>query len=391
MAKVIKAGAGAKAPLPQGGARMGMPVGRKVLEREVYQAQNEAKQILDEAADKREKLLADAKRHAAQAREEAMSKGAAEAFAQAASEALLAFRRRAQRYAEASDDIRTLALEIAKKVLGVDPALPTARVDEIMKKGMAQLRARRRLRVQVPASRLESLADERPKLMRALKDEPDLVVEPADDVNPGFARVVTEIGGALCAEATALDSLADAVGVVEEPKPRARFEQKVEQARAAAGGAGKAPNEPPRAAKGPPPPKPPADDDDVSFEDTGDYEESDDATMALVERPRRPAEREPARRPSTSVRAPPLADPIAARPGAREGGAASARERSTATPSARPGTRALQLDADPDGTQALDVNDFRKRELKRREEAPSEVDESMELYTDDAVAPRKRR
>ena len=60
---------------------------------------------------------------------------------------------------------------------------------------------------------------------------------------------------------------------------------------------------------------------------------------------------------------------------------------------ARPGTRALQLDADPDGTAALDVGDFRKRGLKPppKDEDASQIDESMELYTDDAVAPRRRR
>lgn len=356
MAKVIKAGAGPKAPLPAGGARMAMPVGRKVLEREVYQAQAEAKQILDDAAAQREKLLQEAKKHAAQAREEAMAKGAAEAFAQAASEALLAFRRRADRYGEAADDIRTLAMEVVKKVLGADPALPSARAEEILKKGMAQLRARRRLRLQVPASRLAALADERPKLMRAVAGEPDLLIEAADDVNPGFARVVTEIGGALCAEQTALDSMAEAVGVVDDapkPRPRARFEEKVERARERR------------------PAPPPSDvDDEPSFEETDrrvQHSASDESTQMFVEQQRaRPVARnEPARRP------PALAD------------------RSAMAPSARPGTRALQIDADPEGTQALDVGDFRKRGLK--DDDKSEVDDSMELYTDDAVAPRRRR
>ena len=83
--------------------------------------------------------------------------------------------------------------------------------------GMAQLRARRRLRVQVPETRLKQLAFERPNLMKTLKDEPDLVIEGAADVSVGFARIVTEVGGALCAEETALNSLAEAVGVHEQP------------------------------------------------------------------------------------------------------------------------------------------------------------------------------
>src|SRR5437764_12853280 len=54
--------------------------------------------------------------------------------------------------------------------------------------------------------------------MKALQSEPDLVVEDSDDVGVGFARVVTEVGGALCAEETALDALAMSVNVREQPR-----------------------------------------------------------------------------------------------------------------------------------------------------------------------------
>ena len=58
--------------------------------------------------------------------------------------------------------------------------------------------------------------------MKALQSEPDLVIEGADDVSTGFARVVTENGGALCAEDTALDALSMAVNVREQPRERGR-------------------------------------------------------------------------------------------------------------------------------------------------------------------------
>lgn len=220
MARVIKAGgAGQKPARPA--TRVIVDAGaKKVIEREVYQAKQDAEHILKRAEEARQQLLADGKRRAAQAREEAMARGASEAFATAAAEALTAFRRRAERYGEAADDIRALALEVVKKVLGNEPDLGPNDVDKILQKGMTQLRARRRLRVQVSARRLGELAVERPNLMKALQSEPDLLVESVDDVGLGFARVVTEVGGALCAEETALDALSRAVNVREQPRHR---------------------------------------------------------------------------------------------------------------------------------------------------------------------------
>lgn len=219
MARVIKAGGQGGARPARAPARVVVETGgKKVIERAVYQARQDAAHILKRAEDERQKRLADGKRKAAQAREEAMARGASEAFAAAASEALAAFRRRAERYGEAAEDIRALAMEVARKILGTDPDLGQRDVEKILQRGLAQLRARRRLRVQVSPRRLGELALERPNLMKALQSEPDLVVESTDDVGLGFARVVTEIGGALCAEEIALDALSLAVNVREQPR-----------------------------------------------------------------------------------------------------------------------------------------------------------------------------
>jgi flagellar biosynthesis/type III secretory pathway protein FliH len=219
MARVIKGGAGQKTARPA--ARVHVDAGsKKFIERAVYQAKQDAEHILMRAEQERQALVADGKKQAARAKEEAMARGASEAFASAASEALTAFRKRAERYGEASDDVRVLALEVVKKILGADPDLGPAQVDKILQRGIAQLRARRRLRLQVSHQRLSELASERPNLMKALQSEPDLVIEGVDDVSAGFARVVTEIGGALCAEDTALDALSMAVNVREQPRER---------------------------------------------------------------------------------------------------------------------------------------------------------------------------
>ena len=222
MARVIKAGAAGQKPA-RPATRVHVDAGlKKVIARDVYQAKQDAEHILMRAEQERQALIADGKKQAARAREEAMARGASEAFAAAASEALTAFRKRAERYAEASDDVRVLALEVVKKILGADADLGPAIVDKVLQRGMAQLRARRRLRLQVSPKRLGELASERPNLMKALQSEPDLVIEAVDDVSTGFARVVTEIGGALCAEDNALDALSMAVNVREQPRERGR-------------------------------------------------------------------------------------------------------------------------------------------------------------------------
>jgi flagellar biosynthesis/type III secretory pathway protein FliH len=218
VARVIKAGAGGNKPARPPTRVIVAAGAKKVIERELFQAKQDAEHILMRAQQEAEMVLADGKKLAARAREEAMARGASEAFATAASEALAAFRRRADRYGEAADDIRALALEVARKVLGNEPDLGPKDVDKILQKGMAQLRARRRLRVQVSIARLAQLQNERPNLMKFLQNEPDLVVESVDDVSVGFARVVTEVGGALCAEETALDALSQAVNVREQPR-----------------------------------------------------------------------------------------------------------------------------------------------------------------------------
>jgi len=190
------------------------------IKADMIAAKQEAAELLRRAEEERREILSEGKRQAALAREEAATRGASAAFAQAAEEALIAFRKRADRYAEAADDIRTLAVEIAKKVLGTDPDLASKDVERLLSRGLQQLRAKRKVRVQVSPGRRAELSFERPNLMKAVDNSPDLLVEDADDVREGFARVVTEVGGALCAEESAFDAVALAVNIKETPRAR---------------------------------------------------------------------------------------------------------------------------------------------------------------------------
>ncbi|MFZ9886263.1 MAG: hypothetical protein ACO3JL_02070 [Myxococcota bacterium] len=222
MARVIKAGGGNEAQHERAAPRQVVAQAgkRPVIEKDLYEAQLRAAEIRRAAEREREQVLEEGKRRAAQLREEAQSEGAAEAFAAAAAETLAAFRRRAERFGEASDDVRVLAREVVRKVLGVPTLLPQERVEAILAEGMKQLRARRKLRVQLGEARLSALAHERPALLHALRAEPDILLEPVTDVRSGYCRIVTEVGGALCSEKAALETLAEGLHVVEVPRAK---------------------------------------------------------------------------------------------------------------------------------------------------------------------------
>ncbi|MBI1946096.1 MAG: hypothetical protein HYS27_10390 [Deltaproteobacteria bacterium] len=343
MARVIKAGGQGGQRPARAPARIADQSGKKVIERAVYQAKQDAAHILKRADEARAKLLADGKKKASQAHEEAMARGASEAFAAAAAEALSAFRRRAERYAEAADDIRVLALEVVKKLLGTDPDLGQRDVERILQRGMAQLRARRRLRVQVSQRRLDALATERPNLMKAVAGEPDLMMEPTDDVGLGFARVVTEIGGALCAEETALDALALSVNVHEQPRAAGTTTDKITRASHTSVRS----NVP-----------------DALVEDV---EEEEDDTMQMVARHKTASSVDGDE--LEEVAADDDDDPSthAARPGARRDRVKTGQ---VVVP-ARPATRVVPIAADADDS--------------------SEDDADLELFTDDAVGRTRRK
>jgi flagellar biosynthesis/type III secretory pathway protein FliH len=378
MARVIKAGAGQKPARPA--TRVIVDAGaKKVIEREVYQAKQDAEHILMRAEQARQEIIAEGKKQAAQAREEAMARGAAEAFAAAATEALTAFRKRAERYGEAADDIRVLALEVVKKILGGDPDLGQADVERIMQRGMAQLRARRRLRLQVSERRLGELAHERPNLMKALQNEPDLVVEAVDDVNVGFARVVTEVGGALCAEQTALDALSEAVNVKETPRERGA----PTQPRNTLVGTGPTGMEELRSSNG-------TDSvpDAAVIEEHIDEDENSDDTLNLS-----PRRRPPTRRGIDDVEEIQAEEDeiVDERTASRPAVSAVRVPTGQVQARARGATRVMPIDVQP---ASDDDATLRQAPLIRAADEntdDSDEDEDLDLFTDDAVTSRKKR
>ncbi len=382
MARVIKAGQGGQKPA-RPATRMIVDAGdKKIIDRALYQAKQDAEHILMRAEHERQAIIADGKKQSARTREEAMVRGASEAFAAAAAEALAAFRARADRYGEAADDIRALALEVVRKVLGNEPDLGPKDVERILQRGMTQLRARRRLRLQVANGRLGQLHTERPNLMKALQNEPDLVIEDVDDVSEGFARVVTEIGGALCAEETALDALSVSVNVHEQPRSQ----------RASTGETNV--NTAPKGLQALQRPS-----TDESLPDAAVVEDEipddGDDTMNMAASSERTRPRRAYTRGDDVEEIEAEEDSIGDEPTSTRRAGRGAGERVQISPGTRAATRVVPIDARKDA-RALPAGDsdetLRHAPMIVDEDASSEEDEDLDLFTDDAVkTPRKKR
>ena len=162
MARVIKAGAAGAGQKPRPATRVHVDAGpKKVIERAVYQAKQDAEHILMRAEQERHALIADGKKQAAHAKE-----GRCRADRPRRSRRPRA--RRSPRSASARSAMRRRATTCAssrsrsiRKILGGDSDLGPAQVDKILQRGIAQLRARRRLRLQVSHKRLGELGSER--------------------------------------------------------------------------------------------------------------------------------------------------------------------------------------------------------------------------------------
>ena len=181
--------------------------GGRVIEKDVYKAQLLARDILKEGELSRRKKLADARRIVAQAREEALSSGAVEAFNETAKNAILIFSERISYLSSVLEDVRVLAVEIAEKVLGGHMRLDQNEQNQLIANGINKMRMKRKLAIQCSSGSLTALQTKAPSLMKRIEQEPDIDLEETSDIKPGHFRIVTDVGAALCDESAVLSAL----------------------------------------------------------------------------------------------------------------------------------------------------------------------------------------
>lgn len=125
------------------------PPARSVVPAEVYDAREEAERIVREAREEAETLRANAVRDAAAEKSEAQQRGRAEGRAEAASILIESANARDRVLREAERDTKTLALAIAKRVIGEDIQLAPQRIEQIVTELLQRARRARQIVVRV--------------------------------------------------------------------------------------------------------------------------------------------------------------------------------------------------------------------------------------------------
>lgn len=183
------------APIIKGTEKPTPPAPKSIiLKGSVFKEQQDIKALYKQAEEDRKKIIAEAKHQATLAKEQAMTDGANQAFAQAATLALSIFSDRAKYCQDLKNPLQRLATEIAQKILGGLLALDVTKQNALIDTGIEKIRSRRKLKIQLT----------HPELLAAIHKLPDFEVEAVHDLPEGFLRIVTEVGSALWNEQEAI-------------------------------------------------------------------------------------------------------------------------------------------------------------------------------------------
>lgn len=187
MAKIIK-----------GTEKPSLPLKKSpIMKGSLFREQQEISELYAQAETNRKKISSNAKQQALQTKEEAMTQGANQAFAEASEQALEIFIERAKYCADLKGQLKQLTDEISQKILGGKLTLPEAEQDNILNAALNKLRSRHKLKIQATdISQLEKL-----------KQLPDFEVEAVADLPAGFLRIVTEIGSSLWDDKAAIPKI----------------------------------------------------------------------------------------------------------------------------------------------------------------------------------------
>ena len=206
MARVIK---GNKANLDNSKVVIASPTatsGGRIIEREIYEAQQQARAILEQGEIDKKKRLADGKKSAVQAKDNAMLASASEAFAAAAKEALAIFKNKGDQSQNIPEIVKRISSEIISKILGEASQLESSQINAIINIHVQKLRSRRRIK-------LVFAKDSIPKL--SFNIIPELELADSSDVSLHMVRVETEVGHAVCDESFIVQTLNELFGVGE--------------------------------------------------------------------------------------------------------------------------------------------------------------------------------
>lgn len=177
----------------------------RIIAREVYQAQLDARQSIREAQEKAQKTIIAAKAEQKVRREEAVAKASERSFTAAALEAVALFKKRAELFAEMEQDIKKLGSAMIDKVVGASEGASAAHSSAI-EKSIRGLRGQRKFVVGLGPEDMTSLQEE--NHLEALKAIPEIILK-SETTPKGFAQLRFEFGEVLARSGPILKALAE--------------------------------------------------------------------------------------------------------------------------------------------------------------------------------------
>lgn len=176
----------------------------RIIAREVYQAQLNARKRVRQAEEDAQIQVLAAKKALQNRRKVAIAKSSEASFTQAALDAIDSFKTRANVFAEMERDIRLLGDAMLEKVMGEAPAKANAVLPGAIAKSIDNLRAQRKFVVGLGKTDLSKL--EADGTLKKLKKLPEVIVK-TEAVANGFVCLRFEFGEVLARSKPVLKAL----------------------------------------------------------------------------------------------------------------------------------------------------------------------------------------
>ena len=221
MAKVIKRGGGTQKPSSPLQRTPAKRTG-KVIDRKVYQAQQDAQEIISQGEEENRKREAAGVESVQAAFDASFAEAQTEAEANLAFKLVQVFHQRRMLIATALEDVRTLGVEIINKVVGGQLHLSHDKLDAQSQTEERSLLAQRRLLLALPFELHQRMNAQAPALLDFIHDAPEL--ELTDDRIEGDMGWVQTDSLRLAADGqTLLEQIAQIYGLptpdLSEPAP----------------------------------------------------------------------------------------------------------------------------------------------------------------------------
>lgn len=198
MVRVIKGQKGSDSKPPIRFVAQKNQAGARVIERETYQARQQAALILKDGENQKKHRLAQGRQAIAKVREEVMASAAREAFAGIVQSVLRLFLERVNQYQSYDGVMVPIVQEVVQKVLGTLPKIDPEELKDRIAEKIKQVRLRRHVDLLISKGALEQLKKTHSDLFRYLENIPEIRFVEDEEIKSGFVRMALDIGHVMC-------------------------------------------------------------------------------------------------------------------------------------------------------------------------------------------------